>query len=222
MSDALEIHFLFSEDFEDEDKIELYERLLRSEDVSSSTSPDDVEKKLTKYGEAITNILYGSVYPTIIFRPEFEGLPDLPCLKIQIEQKIFDDRHYSDEEIRDHIDEVFSLILKLYNMATEAGYEPKYVVGTDPTETDQVRKGHDRIRTTMNGIQSGSIEEIYWLQILSPEMVENIGMETLQSAPAEHIEILDTEGAFLVSYKNPRFVGDDYSDLLDFFSLNNI
>lgn len=220
MAEAIEVYFLFSEQFTDADKVDLYRKLVDDEQIESSKSGEFVEDRLANYDEALVNFVYGSVHGTFVFHRNFEGLPEFPSLKLYFEQKEFQERHHSDDEIRDHVDDVVSLVIDLYEAANESGQQPKYVVGGNPTETEHIRTGHDRIRTTEDGVEAGRVEELYWLQIFTPEMVDFLGEDVIQSAPAWRIETLDDGAVLLVSYENPMFIGDDYFDLLEHLSLD--
>lgn len=221
MSDAIEVYLLYPKSVSKQDKFEIFEQLYSRGDLRCDTSLGEIENRLCG-DKALNyvNLIYGDLHASIQFDRSVESLPDESLMLLHLEEKSFRTRHYSEDEIAGHIDDLLALVTAIYEMSLSHDLPPAYVIGANTTETEHLRTGHERIRTTESGVREAEIEELYWLQIWPPEFVRSIGKQSILEAPAWKVEELSDGAIVLVAYENPLFLSEDYLDLLDHLSLS--
>lgn len=174
------------------------------------TTPTIIKTIEVKCGEALVESV----------RDTTPGVPDLPRLVFNVENVEFAHSSLSLEETQHRIDDLIEFIVHCYERSCAIGAPPRYVFGASPTHVEKLREGSDFLRTTTEGVRAGELEELYWLQLLPARMVEDVGRELLESAPAPRVETLADGAVLLVAHEDPlRFAGG-YVDVLEHLSLD--
>lgn len=211
MVDPIEIYCLYDDPFDDAARIEVYEQLYDLEGLSSSRSPAEIEAHLAEVpeGEVVQNLRYRSVHLAITFRDRTPGVPDLPGLVFNVEDIEFDHSSLSSAESQQRIEDLIDFVARCYDRSRAVGHTPLYLFGASPTHVAKLRQDSDFLRTTTDGVRAGDLEELYWLQLLPPRMVDRVGRDRLTSAPAHRVETLADGAVLLVAHEDPIQFGND-------------
>lgn len=219
MTDSIDFLFLFDHPLDAADRVGVFERLSALDGFECSTDPEELDDALSGGRSAFTNASYRSVHTIVNLDPETEALNPIPRVALTFEEIAFKERVSGEAEVKQHVQDAIALVTTAYELLVDAGLPPTYVVGANLTQTEQLRTGGDLVRTTVEGVRSGELEELFWLQILSPERVADIGRDELESAPAWRTETLEDGAVLLVAYENPLSMDERYPDLLEYLSL---
>lgn len=134
-----------------------------------------------------------------------EQLPDLPHLAVDLREQYFAPGRADEEAVPEYIGDFGDFVVRCYERARDVGHQPMYVLGADPNQLSALfGEKSGTVDTSRTGILAGTIEQLYWLQILPPRMVEDLGLETVLSAPSWRSDELDDGAALLVAYVNPH------------------
>lgn len=200
----------------------VYEQLYELDGMTSSLSPAELDEWLATSpdAEVIQTIRYRSVHLAVTFRDTTPGVPDLPRLTFDIEGLEFDHSSLSRDETRRRIDDLADFLVRCYGRSCAVGHPPQYIFGASPTHVAKLRQDSGFLRTTIEGVRAGELEELYWLQLLPPQMAERVGRNRLASAPAPRVDKLDDGAVLLMSHEDPLQFASGYLDVLESVSLD--
>lgn len=138
-------------------------------------------------------------------------VPALPAL----EQRVgIDDLQYGDPA--DRIDELLSLVRGIYRASDS---RPCYCYGLDPYHTEAVGDILD-VPVTAAGLRDGRIDDVSWLMLFPPRLVESYGREWLRSAPVYRAIDLEDGGLLLVAIDDPWDPDSaELTDLREYFGV---
>lgn len=103
--------------------------------------------------------------------------PDVPSLSLSI------DEWYAKPQRNEHPSLIPEFVLELYDYLS-----PMYVYGDTYLDESSL---------SVEGIESGQLEALYWVNGFGPEMAESIGRDRLLNAPACRVDDCADGGAFL-------------------------
>lgn len=200
MSEFLSIPYLFEEEMESEG-IETFLRFCFDELNCSRTPPENKKTNQFGYttaetnqiqyhcsvGEAIDNIAqatsgtiwlwYDDLNLAIHIQNENVNRPTLPSVSLSINE------WYTKPWRNNQPSLIYEFVLELYHyLSPICVYGDTYL---------------DESPLSANGIKTGRLEEIFWVNGFGPEMAEQIGRERLLHAPAWRIDECDDGGIFL-------------------------
>lgn len=120
------------------------------------------------------------------------------------------------EEPGKMVEPLLSIVRETYAALDEP---PDYVYGLDPSHTAHV---HERFGPPVEAedLAAGQVQDVSWLMLFPPDMVETYGRQFLLDAPVWRAEELEDGAVLLVAFANP--LGrpfDDYRDLYDYFDI---
>lgn len=218
--EVLRIYYLFSESFDENAQLQLYAALSEIPDLELSKPPATVEAQIAEGTDAAIDFRYDYLDPWIDFTPDAEGLPALPYFTLSFEPLAFKTRLHGQDGVKQNIEQAIDLITYVYEVAAEIREPPQYVIGANMTDTERIEVNR-QVQLTDDGIRSGQLEQLFWVQIWSPDFVENIGRDRIESAPGSQLEWFDDGSVLFAAYDDPLYqVGDNnLGDVKEHFSL---
>lgn len=101
------------------------------------------------------------------------------------------------------IDEVYTLLADLYEHFVNSGRPPVYVYGLMGEDERRIASQEYDITVSEDRIKNDRMPSVFWCQILPPAVVENVGEQTLLSAPVHRVERLADGAVLLVLHGFP-------------------
>jgi len=149
---------------------------------------------------------FGSIAATVLVNDKTpEGLPALPHLDVDLREQYYVPGRVDPDAVETHVDDYADLVARLHERARGVGHEPLYALGADPNQLAALfGDGPGPVATTRDGVLDGRLEQLYWLQVLPPAMVEEVGRNALLDAPAWRVDELPSGAVLLVAYPNPH------------------
>lgn len=147
------------------------------------------------HGSITTSIRAGEGGPT--------ELPDIPRIGVPLDETYFEPGR-PDGQTAAAIQDYAECVGSLYESAVAAGSPPAAVIGADPNQLSALFGEFGTVELSGAGILGDELEQLFWLQILSPAVVERLGAATLLDTPAWHRERLADGSILLVAYQNPH------------------
>lgn len=197
--------FLFDQDVDLEALVAVIRSVADRDDIELGKHPDRFASAI-QTGEALsTSIKRGatSARLTVGHDPP-ERLPELPGLTLSLDETYF--RPGADEaETTAHVGDYVDCVRRCYEAAGDAGHTPVYVVGADPNQLGALLGDYGTVKTTLGGVFDGEVQQLYWLQVLSPDAVERLGRDQVLSTPAWRVESLNDGAVLIVAYPDPHF-----------------
>ena len=219
MFDSVEIYAVYEDGFDESDCAEIYERLYGLPEVESSLTPDQFRERLSDSEEIRQTATYGSLHFMLVFHSHASVVDGFACLKLPVETLEFDHSELTETVRRERVGNTRTLVQKLYEVSCQIGMPPVYVFGGAPTHVDHLRRGTGFVRTTPEGLQEQRFEELYWLQVLPPEMVNSVGRSRILSATVPSITELSDDAILFTGHERPTEFGEEYLDRLEYFGL---
>jgi hypothetical protein len=220
MVDTLELYALHDQPFDTEARIAVYERLHSCDGFECTVSPAEIRGRLAADGTVVLTATYRSVHLTLVFGGSVPGLPDFPQFVVSIEGTEFDHPSVTLDERDDRIDDLLRFVRRWYRRSGAAGHPPRYVIGAAPTHVDHLRRETGFLRTTTDGVRTGELEELYWVQLLPSSFVDSVGRDRIRRSPAPRFEALDDGSVCFTAHEHPLEFAADYRDMLAHFDLD--
>jgi len=147
------------------------------------------------YGSITTSIRAGEGGPT--------ELPDIPRIGVPLDETYFGPGR-PDSQTAAAVRDYAECVASLYESAVAAGSRPAAVIGAGPNQLSAIFGEFGAVELSRAGILGDELEQLFWLQILSPAVVERLGAADLLDTPAWHRERLADGSILLVAYLNPH------------------
>lgn len=223
MVDSIGIYFLYAEDFTAADRLEVFDRLLGLEGYEPAEDVADTQDWWERTVDALVDGSYGSITVWVDLDPDADGIPGVPKIELSIDQMYFDSAHYSDEELDRHIADTVDLVKSVYECSRAVDQQPLYVIGGDASQSEWLYSGRQSLQTTADGVRAREVEDVYWVQILPPEVIATIDQDrrTVTSAPAHTVEELEDGSVLLLTAENPLEYEDRYAKIKERFGLED-
>lgn len=210
MAEKVETYLLYGPSLDREAKLDLLDEVYKLPKVNAGKDVDTVVREMEQAGSFLLDFEYGLPVLTLNLNPDRpENLPDSPFLMVGMDELNVMPSKLGEEHVETAVTEYVDFVVEFYERSTDLGVPPRYVIGADPNQVDAF---HDRFGWTVNvtheGIQNGDVEQVFWLQILPPDTVDDIGREKVLSAPATTAEELADGAVLLVAYERPYPPGD--------------
>lgn len=210
MADSVEIYALYDESFGTDGAVAVYEQLLGLDGFECSRTPEDLRERLERGSDPVQFGTYHSLHLSPAFDDGPEGLPALPHLRFNIEAAEFDHATLSAAESTERVQTAVEFAARLYDCSRTAGHPPLYLFGASPTHVAKLRAASDFVRTTTAGVQAGEVEELFWLQVFPPRMLDDAFRDRLATTPAVSHRSLDDGAVLLVAHERPTEWASDY------------
>lgn len=217
MSDVFEVYFHFDTEHSVDETVHLVQA--RSDINGVEIDIEPIEQRPLAETDVSIPFQYESVESMLNLTRHPSGLPDLPCLLLHFESLSFNPDLHGHTTVNARLVDTFELVTTIYSTAVAAGCQPQYVIGADPTHTEQLRTNHRFIETSKQGVLSETLETLYWLQIFPPAFADEIGRDVLRAASAHCVETLDDGAVLLVAYADPLYRDESYLNVLEHFGL---
>lgn len=181
-------------------------------DEFAGVAPDIEAGEPTSFGGR-----WESVLPTVLVDQKVpEHLPDLPHLAVDLREQYFAPGRADEEDVPEYVGDFADFVARCYQQARAVGHQPLYVLGADPNQLSALfGEKPEPVATSREGILEGDLEQLYWLQVFPPRMVERVRRDALLSAPAWRVEELSDGAVLLVAYANPHFPDFDRKEALE-------
>lgn len=200
-----EARLLFVPDVGPEALVSVLEHWAQLPEVTVTAPIDDLSAAVREEDALRVTVEYGSVGVSLGINEERPPeVPDVPTLALFLDGT-YVRPEADDETIAEHVSDFADCLVDLYSAAVDADAPPTYVLGADQNQRLALLGENGAVATTRAGVHDGRVEQLYWLQILPPGMVESVGRETLLSAPAWRVEELDDGAVLFASYPYPHF-----------------
>lgn len=210
MAEKLQAYLIYDAALDEEAKIEVLKRIYELPATNSEKSVEEVVRQHTQADHFRANIEYGSPLLTIDFDPYIpDNVPEVNCITVELNELDFMPSKFGDEHVENAVADYIEFIVEIYGVSCEAGIPTQYVIGADSSQVDALHGRFEwETEITRDGLTSGTVEQVFWLQILPPETIEALGRDHVLSAPAARVEELDDGAVLLVAYERPYPPGD--------------
>lgn len=210
MAEYVHAYLVYGPDVDGTDKLDILRAFYELPKANFGKGLDEVVEGKEGPGFFLVDVEYGSPVVTLNLDPELpEHLPELPVNLLKLHELDFEPSKMGDQHVETAVADYIDCIVQLYELSCEQGVSPKYVIGADPNQVDAFRGRFGwTTEPTRDGIMNGAVEQLFWLQILPPAMVDDLGRERVLSAPAAIINELSDGAVLLVTTERPYPPGD--------------
>lgn len=215
------VYFIYKESFDREAKNDIVNEIYEIQGIEPAEDWSTISDRIADSSDVFFSFSFESIVARLdVTYDEYVDEPGLPSMRLSLSDSYFlyPFENEPDEMANEHIADFIELILEIYDASLQAGHEPLYVFGAAPSQVNALRGGDRPIATTADGIREGTVEQLYWLQILPSEMVADLGHERILSAPASIVEELKDGAILLVAIDLPETPTQEFMDLERYFS----
>lgn len=210
MAEVMQVYLLYGSGLDQETKLELLTGIYELPEFKQGKDLDTVIEEKVEADFFLVDFEYGSPMLTLNLDPERpENFPDVPFMTVELDELDFMPSAFGEEHVDTAVADYVDFVVQIYEQSYDVGTPPRYVIGADPAQVDAF---HDRfgwtVEPTRGGIMNGDVEQLFWLQVLPADTVENVGRERVLSAPAATVEELSDGAVLLVAYERPYPPGD--------------
>lgn len=206
MAESIRAYLLYEPDVDQGAKIDILSEVYSLPEFDAVKGIDEVIEEKETAGLFLVDFEYGSAVLTLDLAPERppKGLPDLPRITVDLDELYYLPSKITEDRSEATLSNFVEFVAELYDCSVATGTPPVYVVGADPNQVDAFRGEFGwSVATTREGVLNGEVEQAFWLQILSPEMVERLGRERVLEAPATRVKELADGAVLLVASERP-------------------
>lgn len=139
-------------------------------------------------------------------------VPDVPHISLMVWESQF--KVYSGSTTKEGANQRAKQLLEITNTISNS-IKPIYVYGL-------VEKyDEEQVRPTKEQIMNGEVSRIFWLNIFSEQMVQNLGKDKLLSAPAWKVEERPNGRVLMVVTERPRFYDTKAREIEEYLGIGN-
>lgn len=191
MSDAVEVYFAI----EDGVTVDAVTDVLAYCEEKDPTGGDVGEGNYEEVAEGLVRdedrqrFRYALFDYALAGQPGVAGIYDAPLL-VSVDEVYFRSHKndYGKQDILSAAEELYDLVGGIYEHLVDCGHRVRWVVGLGPGEV--MTASQTGTQFSVDRFKEKALEEFYWLQILPPEVVDDIGRDTVLSMPAWRVREL--------------------------------
>lgn len=216
-----QVHFIYDDSFGREEKQNVIREVFTIQGLDPAEDYSTILDQIAELDNAFFSASFGSITVTVdVVYDDAGNALDLPSLRVSLRESYFlyPFENKPAEMAYEHIDDFVELVRRIYDASRAAGYDPMYVFGAAPSQVTALRGEYRTIATTSDGLHEGTVEQLYWLQILPPEMVADLGRDRVLSAPAARVDEIENGAVLLVAIDLPETPTEEFIELERYFS----